>query len=199
MSSKKQIILIGDSLTDWSFGENGWGKKMQDWYGEKVSIINEGYAGYTSKMIKEIINNIVPKNDNEILLCSILLGTNDCFNREIHVSFQDYKINMLYIIDYIHSIHPKTEILLITPPLSGFQIKITDYVDALYQIKTERDFINIVDVINPNPSHSCPINIVLSDLSDGLHLNDSGNDKLFKNVQNAIFYHYNHYIPSKLM
>jgi lysophospholipase L1-like esterase len=195
MSTEKQIILIGDSLTEWNFKENGWGKKLQDWYGEKATIINEGYAGYNSKMIKEIIHQIIPKKSNkqELLICTILLGTNDCFFQGRQISFQDYKLNILYIVDYIHLTNQKTEILLITPPISVYQKAIAQYINALYEIKKERNFINIVN-LHHNP-HAI---IVLTDLYDGIHINDSGNDKLFKNVQNSIFYHYNSYTPSKL-
>ena len=195
MSNKKRIILIGDSLTEWNFKGNGWGKKMQDWYGEKVTVVNAGYAGYNSRMIKEMIHQIVPKNKNEILICTILLGTNDCFYNIRKLSSQEYKINMLYIIDYIHSVHPKTEILVITPPVSGSPFNMLPYVNALYEIKQERNYINIVDL------HTNPHNLLISpsDLYDGIHLNDSGNDKLFKLVQNSIFYYYNHYIPSNLL
>ena len=195
MSTEKQIILIGDSLTEWNFKENGWGKKLQDWYGGKATIINQGYAGYNSKMIKDIIHQIIPKDTNktEILICTILLGTNDCFFEGRQISFQDYKLNILYIVDYIHLTNPKIEILLITPPISGYLKGMTKYIDALYEIKKERNFINIVN-LHDNP-HA---NIILPDLYDGIHINDSGNDKLFKNVQNSIFYYYNRYTPSKL-
>lgn len=195
MSVEKQIILIGDSLTEWNFKENGWGKKLQDWYGEKVTIVNRGYAGYNSKMIKDMIHEIIPNYTEkmDLLICTILLGTNDCFFEGRQISFQDYKLNILYIIDYIHLTNTKTEILIITPPISGYPKLINKYIDVLYEIKKERNFINIINLYN-NP----PNNLVLTDLYDGIHINDSGNDKLFKNVQNAIFYYYNYYIPSRL-
>ena len=195
MSNEKQIILIGDSLTEWNFKENGWGKKLQDWYGEKVTIVNKGYAGYNSKMIKDIIHEIIPTppNKQDLLICTILLGTNDCFFEGRQLSFQDYKLNILSIVDYIHLTHPKTEILLITPPTSGYQKPMTQYINSLYEIQAERIFINIIN-LHDNP----PNNLMLTDLYDGVHINDSGNEKLFKNVQNAIFYYYNYYIPSRL-
>ena len=195
MPGEKQIILIGDSLTEWNFKDNGWGKKLQDWYGGKAKIINQGHAGYNSRMIKDTIYRIIPKStpNTEILICTILLGTNDCFFEGRKISFQEYKINILSIIDYIRSITPKTEILVITPPISGHQKPMTQYINSLYEIKKERNFINIINLHN-NP-HA---NILVSDLYDGIHINDSGNEKLFKNVQNSIIYYYNRYIPSKL-
>lgn len=193
MTNKTQIVLIGDSLTDWNFGENGWGGKLQHWYGEKVKIVNSGYAGYTSKMIKDIINDIIPvEKEKDILLCVILLGTNDCFYKGRQVSHQDYKKNMLYIIDHIRSIYPKIEILTITPPITAYKNELLPYINVLYEIKTEHTFINILNL------HTHPNTMVLTDLSDGIHLNDSGNKKLFQYVQNAIVFYYNHIIPSKI-
>ena len=198
MPNKKQIILIGDSLTEWSFKENGWGKKLQDWYGEKVTIVNEGYAGYNSKMVKELMHDILPKphsqinKKNEILLCTILLGTNDCYFEGRKIAVQEYKKNILDIINHIHSGYPEAEILLITPPPTGFQIPMTKYIGVLHEIKKDCPFINILNL------HTHPTIILTSDLFDGIHFNDSGNNKLFKYVQNAIFYYYNRFIPVKL-
>ena len=43
-----EILLIGDSLTEWYQANNGWGGQMKKWYGNKATIINKGFGGYTS-------------------------------------------------------------------------------------------------------------------------------------------------------
>jgi lysophospholipase L1-like esterase len=46
LKSKKplQVVLFGDSLTEWAFEEenHGFGWYLQDWYKENVEIVNEG-------------------------------------------------------------------------------------------------------------------------------------------------------------
>jgi isoamyl acetate esterase len=45
---RPQIILFGDSLTEWSFEEEtcGFGWALQSYYAPRVEICNEGKAGY---------------------------------------------------------------------------------------------------------------------------------------------------------
>lgn len=190
----KDILLIGDSLTEWYQVNNGWGEQMKKWYANKATIINKGFGGYTSDMIKGIITNIVPnKKNNNLVLCTILLGTNDCYFVGRQSSSENYKKNMLFIIDYIHTINPHTTILLATPPTAtGEPNKILDYVNKVHQIKKERPYIHLVDL------HKDPFKIVPGDLVDGIHFNQNGSNKLFQNIQTKITQNCNKFVPAHI-
>ena len=189
-----EILLIGDSLTEWYQANNGWGGQMKKWYGNKATIINKGFGGYTSEMIKSIITNIIGnKKKNNLVMWTILLGTNDCYYEGRYISSENYKKNILFIIDQILNINPQTSILLCTPPTTlGDPNKILDYVNKVYQIKKERLYVHLIDL------HKGPFKIVASDLTDGIHFNENGSTKLFHNIQNTIIHNCNKLIPSHI-
>ena len=190
----KDILLIGDSLTQWYEEKNGWVDQMKKWYSGKATVINKGFGGYTSEMIKGIITTIVPNKKNpNIRLCTILLGTNDCYYNGRYVSPDNYNKNILFLVDYMRNINPNIIILIGTPPTTaGDPNKILDYVNRIHQIKKERPYIHLIDL------HKDPFKIVAADLTDGIHFNQNGCNKLFQNIQNTINRHCNKLTPAQI-
>lgn len=47
-STRPQILLIGDSITQYSFSVGGWGARLADWYVRKADVVNRGLSGYNS-------------------------------------------------------------------------------------------------------------------------------------------------------
>jgi len=45
------IILLGDSLTEFAFGQVGWAHLLAQEYARRADVLNRGYQGYSSKMI----------------------------------------------------------------------------------------------------------------------------------------------------
>jgi lysophospholipase L1-like esterase len=184
------ILLIGDSLTYLGL-DNGWGAYLKNWYQNKVDIIDKSICKYTSNMIKENLNELI--NIKNYSICSILLGTIDCYNSNCHCSPDEYKNNINYIIDYLWKINPHCYILLITPPLCSLNKDILLYVNELYKIVEENKHIILVDLYK---GHN---NIELYDLSvDGLHLNNSGNWKVYCKIKEAIEKHLPCFHPNRL-
>ena len=172
------IFLIGDSLTDLGF-RNGWGAFLKQWYKNKAIIHNKSICNYTSLMIKNVLKELI--NNHTLDICTILLGSNDCYNSNLYVSPDNYKHNILYIIDQMRKINPTCIILLITPPLCKIHKGIFDYVGKIYQIIGERPHITLIDL------HHGTNKFDYSDLhTDGLHLNANGNYKIFNKIKDAI-------------
>ena len=182
--------MIGDSQTNLGF-KNGWGYHLKNWYDKKATVINKGLNGYSSQMVKDIFPKLI--ENTYLHLCTILLGSNDCYNPNSLVSSEIYKQNILFIIDTVRKINPTCLVFLITPPLCRFHTGINEYVNKIYQIIGERPFITLIDL------HNEPNKIDLSDLtSDGLHLNTSGNWKIFQKIKNIIENHITFFAPSSL-
>lgn len=176
------ILLIGDSLTELNCNKYpGWGYFMKMWYDGKATIHNEGFSGYTSEMIRNIFPTIIPIN-TKIIMCTILLGTNDCHLYDKHVEPDDYKDNILFMIDYIHALNNNTVILLITPPIASaaYGLSILYYVKSIKEICAERNFVIEIELYSQENA------VTRDDLYDGLHVNDTGNKKIFKNIQKQI-------------
>lgn len=177
------FALIGDSLTNRGFQHmNGWPKLLHAKY-NKARILNYGYDGYTSSMLQNMIKRLIPNNN--IFFTTILLGTNDCYSSSF-VSPEQYKKNIIYIVQYIHQLNPQCIILLITPPICKLNNYIFEYVQQIHDIGKEFPFISIIDL------HKGSNSILLEDLHDGIHFGESGHYKLFLNIQDVLKEKYGH-------
>jgi lysophospholipase L1-like esterase len=184
------ILLIGDSHTELGY-KNGWGHHMKLWYQNKANVINKGISNYSSQMIKDIFLKLIEKQNFH--LCTILLGTNDCYNPNSLISPSIYKENILFMIDTLRKMNPTCLIFLITPPICKIHPGIMQYVEKIYQIIGERSFITLIDL------HNGSNKIDQSDLnSDGVHLNSSGNWKIFSNIKDTIENHISFFAPNSL-
>ncbi|KAF1955995.1 SGNH hydrolase [Byssothecium circinans] len=126
--SKKlpQIILLGDSLTEWGFDEHteGFGWYLESWYKGKAEIINKGYASYTSSHIQHefprLLSSITAPSAPPTLLLTIFLGANDaCFvGKTEYVPLPKFEANIREFVEtaLTQDALPDTKIVLITPP-----------------------------------------------------------------------------------
>lgn len=185
------ILLIGDSLTEWGNGENGWVRYLTNWYANKAIVVNKGIAGYTSRMIANLMPEITVNIPN-LMLCTILLGTNDCYNSKMGlVSLDEYKKNILFIITHIHKINPNIIIFLITPPVSKINNDIMYYVKMIKDICIYTKNIVLIDLHTDNA-------ITTNDLCDAVHFNENANNKLFEKIKNKINNKYTFLAPNNL-
>jgi lysophospholipase L1-like esterase len=181
------FAFIGDSLTNRGFKDsNGWVKLLHHIF-PKGNMINYGYEGYTSSMLKTMIPRLIP-NEN-IFFASILLGTNDCYSSSF-VSPEQYKQNIEYIINYIYNLNPECIILLITPPICKLNNFINEYVNVIYKIVKENNKISIIDLHNNDSFGSNKV--MLEDLNDGIHFDKEGHRKVYDNIMNTLKENYGH-------
>ena len=184
------IILIGDSLTEYSFNDNGWGPQMSKWYNGKATVLNRGYAGYTSTMIANMMPRITA-NLHNILFCTILLGTNDCYSTSGFVNLDDYKKNIIRIINHMRNLNPNIIIFLVTPPVSRINDNVLNYANKIREIYNEEKNIELIDLHTPN-------GIVKTDLCDLVHFNKNANTKLFIKIHEKINTKHRFLAPEKL-
>ena len=52
--NRSKVILIGDSLTEYSCSVelNGWGIGLMEWYTRSFDVLNRGFSDYTSRLLK---------------------------------------------------------------------------------------------------------------------------------------------------
>merc|ERR1711981_1285782 len=99
-------ILLGDSITQQSFGIGGWGSRLSGELTRNIDIINRGYSGYNTKHIHLNLDKIFPAqfqasiSPNKIAFMTIFLGANDaCLPETVdgkqvqHASVEDYSQN----------------------------------------------------------------------------------------------------------
>ena len=126
------------------------------------------------------------------MICTVLLGTNDCYYKERCVSPNEYKQNIIYIINHIRKLNIFCVILLVTPPVCQVSSKINDYVVKTHEIAKEHA-VPLVDLHKKGP-----FRINQSDLYDGTHINEKGNKKLFENIKETLLTHFSIISPDAL-
>ncbi|GAA5877453.1 hypothetical protein JCM16303_003339 [Sporobolomyces ruberrimus] len=131
---KKQndrFLLLGDSITEWSFDNNGLGAQLSHLYHRRLDIVNRGLAGYNSRWALDCYKQWLPlsptcTSDPHTTLATLWLGANDSvfpLNKQ-HVPLSEYSTNLSRIIDLLRSpdsrhYDPETKFVLITPtPIS---------------------------------------------------------------------------------
>jgi len=131
-NQRRQIILLGDSLTQLSFSTSGFGTHLSNVYQYRMDVLDRGYAGYNSRWIchylqtdagiKDIFgvekrNEVNPR----ISLVTIFLGTNDAseesLNPRHHVPVSEYQSNLKTIVEEVKAHSPSNvRMIIISPP-----------------------------------------------------------------------------------
>ncbi|ORY44046.1 SGNH hydrolase [Rhizoclosmatium globosum] len=171
--SYDQILLLGDSLTEFSFRPNGWGLKLSSLYNRKADVKVRAVAGYNSwnlRFAMPPILNEVPKD--RVRLITILIGTND-FSLESdhqHVPLDQYKENLEAILREIQLSVPAAKVVVMTPPPIGMAIREGRHT---YTIKR-------VQKPEWNPSS------IQKYFYDNLHFGDEGSNVLYEALSKFI-------------
>ncbi|KAG3036680.1 hypothetical protein JG687_00004837 [Phytophthora cactorum] len=121
------LLLTGDSLTEHGTYPNvqGWVALLQARYTRSADVIARGLSGYNTRWF---LKYVMPVLEDEISsgaynspsLITVWLGTNDAAltngsNSEMHVPIEDYKHNLIKIVDWFQTAAPNASILVITP------------------------------------------------------------------------------------
>jgi len=122
MSSWPLAVLIGDSQTQLGWQEGGWVAGLADTFQRRVDFLNRGFSGYNSRMLLEVLPDLLSKEDwGKAKAVVILIGSNDASfpetNPEQAVPLEEFGENLLKIVAYLLSQGVKKEALvLVSPP-----------------------------------------------------------------------------------
>lgn len=128
IQQRKQILLLGDSLTQLSFSPRGFGSYLSNMYQRRADVLNRGFAGYNTTWFCHYLNTdaglkdvfgTYSKNEN-VSLVTVFFGANDAsdsiLNPRHHVSIQQFKENLKIIAKKVHLHCPNAKIIIISPP-----------------------------------------------------------------------------------
>ncbi|KAI9293843.1 SGNH hydrolase, partial [Neoconidiobolus thromboides FSU 785] len=211
-----QFYFIGDSLTElgYSLSTRGWLLNIQEAYIRKVDIINRGYSGYNTTWIKPIITQILEEmSSKDVRLVTLFIGANDAVTEEgsgQHVSLNEYRENLCWMINEIRKKVSLAKLILITPTpvygddwikdqlLKGLDYKldrhnniIKKYVDCVMEVGLEYE-IPTVDLWNKFDSKDTSL------FTDGLHFSVKGNQILYEQWKACIENNYPELADSNL-
>ncbi|XP_048325895.1 GDSL esterase/lipase At5g45920 isoform X3 [Ziziphus jujuba] len=124
---RPKIYLIGDSITEESFCDGGWGASLAHHFSRTVDVVLRGYSGYNTRWAVKVLERVIPAakgsgdGADEPLAVTVFFGANDaCLPDRCsafqHVPLDEYKHNLRSIVSFLKKRWPTTHILLITPP-----------------------------------------------------------------------------------
>ncbi|NXS51092.1 IAH1 esterase, partial [Balaeniceps rex] len=118
-----RVVLFGDSITEFSFQENGWGASLAERLVRKCDVVNRGLSGYNTRWAKLILPRLISKSTGaeSTVAVTIFFGANDSalkdLNPKQHVPLEEYAANLKSMIEYLKSVDiTEDRIILITPP-----------------------------------------------------------------------------------
>lgn len=200
---RPQFILFGDSITQHSFDEGGWGARLASHYQRKADIVLRGYSGYNIAWAQHLVQKVFPQDAAiKPALVTVFFGANDAaladgVNRRQHVPLQKYRELLRDTVRHLASCGAAARVI-ITPPPVDERARISDrkmkwgvneyseqpdrlnavtgaYAAACRAVGTEEG-VPVLDIwteFQKNPEWR-------TYLSDGLHLTPSGNAALFE-------------------
>jgi isoamyl acetate esterase len=206
------IVLLGDSLTQFGFGDIGanvtvgWASHLAARYSRRCDVLNRGFSGYNSQHILDLLPSLFPKDADGALLvepafCTVWLGANDAAlpGEPQHVDLDDYARNIDSIVVELRArVGPAVPILLLTPP------PVDEVAWMNYRERQTPDRNNDVarlyglEVVKIAERHPrCAVIDTWEALSgasetrstflvDGLHLNEDGNRIVFEALMKTI-------------
>lgn len=119
---RPKIYLFGDSITEESFCDGGWGASLAHHFSRSVDVVLRGYSGYNTRWALRIINRVFPVEiEAAPLAVTVFFGANDACLPDRYAAFQhvpldEYKNNLNAVVSFLKKRWPTTHILLITPP-----------------------------------------------------------------------------------
>eukprot|EP00075_Anas_platyrhynchos_P021760 XP_027311013.1 isoamyl acetate-hydrolyzing esterase 1 homolog isoform X1 [Anas platyrhynchos] len=204
-----RIVLFGDSITEFSFQEHGWGAFLAERLVRKCDVVNRGLSGYNTRWAKVILPRLISKNSGaeSTVAVTIFFGANDSalkdLNPKQHVPLEEYTANLKSMVQYLKSIDiTEDRIILITPPplqesawekeclakgdkLNRRNATTGQYAQACVQVARDcgTDVLDLWTLMQKNQDFSAY-------LSDGLHLSAKGNSflaaQLWKRLENKV-------------
>ncbi|OIV97138.1 hypothetical protein TanjilG_00167 [Lupinus angustifolius] len=125
---RPKIYLFGDSITEDSFSEGGWGASLANHFSRTVDVVLRGYSGYNTRWVLKVLDRVFPATqsgdggiDGAPIAVTVFFGANDAslpdrYSGFQHVPLDEFKQNLHSIVSFIKKQWPTTVVLLITPP-----------------------------------------------------------------------------------
>ncbi|XP_024984494.1 GDSL esterase/lipase At5g45920 isoform X2 [Cynara cardunculus var. scolymus] len=123
---RPKIYLFGDSITEESFSDGGWGASLANHFARTADVVLRGYSGYNTRWAMKVMEKVFPAEMNvgggrSPLAVTVFYGANDaCLPDRSsafqHVPIDEYKQNLHAIVSHLKKRWPSTHVILITPP-----------------------------------------------------------------------------------
>ncbi|XP_073135109.1 GDSL esterase/lipase At5g45920-like [Henckelia pumila] len=120
---RPKIYLFGDSITEASFADGGWGSSLANHFSRTADVVLRGYSGYNTRWALKVKEKVLHPSESGLSPAAVLVffGANDACLPERssafqHVPLEEYKQNLRTIVAFLKKQWPSSFILLVTPP-----------------------------------------------------------------------------------
>lgn len=199
-----RILIVGDSITQESFQDGGWGAAVADWYARRADVINRGFDGWNTRWILQnkdrIRRSLGPAEPGTYLWGSIMLGANDNSVSYQNVPIDEFEQNLRQLALWMRDEIGVPRVVLMAPPpyhagkhttarnLPLDKAPRSDERHGLYgdcakrvAIELGMAFVSMRDCVREQLGDQWP-----DALSDGLHFNRVGQRIAFEAVKKII-------------
>ena len=121
--NRPRIVLFGDSITEQSFGEGGFGAALADRYRRHADVLLRGYSGYNSRDAVALLKHVFPLDDpTPPVLVTVCFGANDAVKETSSMAdvqrcpLAEYAENLRAILTHLGRLDPPPRVLVMTPP-----------------------------------------------------------------------------------
>lgn len=217
---RPSIVLFGDSLTQRSFGEDstnnvGWASLLAAAYARRADVKNRGFGGHnTHHALHHVWPDIVEEayHHQEVLFGTLFWGANDAvlpgngtndINNQ-HVPLEEYRDNLLQLIANIQKLQPTMPLFLFTPPPVNEKVvgegpnrrsnQVTKrYGEVAQEIAAQKQLplLDTWQLLEGNNQTA----LMQYLLTDGLHLNEQGNRKIYQGLMDLLHRESPHIAP----
>lgn len=119
---RPKIYLFGDSITEGSFSNGGWGASLVNHFSRTADIVLRGYSGYNTRWAVKVLEKVFSAADETApVAVTVFFGANDASLPDRYAAFQhvpldEYKDNLRTIFSFLKKRWETAVILFITPP-----------------------------------------------------------------------------------
>lgn len=132
---RPKIVLFGDSITEESFCDGGWGASLAHRFARKADVILRGYSGYNTRWALHILRNgkaLAGVTDSPApAAVTVFFGANDASLPDKnsgfqHVPLEEYTHNLRSIHAFFKTKWPSAVVIFIAPPPIDEEARIKD-------------------------------------------------------------------------
>ncbi|XP_065747608.1 isoamyl acetate-hydrolyzing esterase 1 homolog isoform X1 [Phocoena phocoena] len=207
-----RVLFFGDSTTQFSFQQGGWGASLADKLVRKCDVLNRGFSGYNTRWVKIILPRLIRKGNSlhSPVAVTVFFGANDSAlkgeNPKQRIPLEEYAVRHLQSVGA-----PESRLVRTTPPpplceaaQRQERLHKIQRLDFLFSIGCKLNRLNLVVGEYARAclrvAQDCGIDALdlwtlmqkdsqdfsSSCLPDGLHLSPKGNEFLFSHLWPSI-------------
>ncbi|XP_020099647.1 GDSL esterase/lipase At5g45920 isoform X2 [Ananas comosus] len=118
---RPKLVLFGDSITEESFCDGGWGAALAHQFARSADVVLRGYSGYNTRWALRVAARAMEGAGDAPAAVTVFFGANDAALPDRsswfqHVPLDEYQRNLRSIHSFLKERWPSAVVILITPP-----------------------------------------------------------------------------------